>query len=375
MQLVPIAAVLAIVSTALAQNAPVVPRMQRNFQIAPVPADPLEPVTGDTRIPGSPQERAALLALMEKAMENHNLHLRGGAPYHLQASFTAAPSTLNPGGAGVLEESWVSGQNWRWSGNVGGYSNVQMSSNGVVYGTNTVPMPIHFKILRHAVFAPLVTLPRQRTLRSATASIQGVQATCILLSAGWNEQTPAPGRQWYEAEYCINPASGAVQIWSPAPGIYVVYNYANAIAFHGRTLPGGIMVSESGATVIDAQVTSMTDANPGDLSLYTPTAQMAAQGPAIVANLIERFPLIFGESDIAPEAVVQPTIVHATIDQNGKVLEAEALQSSAMSARALAAVINTKFGQRPQPAGASPLLSEVFINVQFRPGGPMQAGR
>jgi hypothetical protein len=153
----------------------------------------------------------------------------------------------------------------------------------------------------------------------------------------------------------------------------VAYNYANAVAFHGRTLPGAIKVTVNGGTVLEAQMTSMTDASPNDLSPYTPTSQMTAQGPATVGGLPVRFPLIMVDGNLGEGSVVQPTIVHVTLDPSGKVLEAEPLQTSAVSERALAAVLNANFGSRPQPAGASPLLSEAFINVQFRPPASLQA--
>jgi hypothetical protein len=86
-----------------------------------------------------------------------------------------------------------------------------------------------------------------------------------------------------------------------------------------------------------------------------------------------RFPLIMWDNNLAEGSVVQPTIVHVTLDPGGKVLEAEPLQTSAVSQRALAAVLNTNFESRPQPAGASPLLREAFINVQFRPPAAFQA--
>jgi hypothetical protein len=219
----------------------------------------------------------------------------------------------------------------------------------------------------------VLAVGRQATLRSANVSIDSAAATCILFSGPQNEQMPAQGRQWYETEYCLNPASGAIRTWSPAPGIYVAYNYANAIAFHGRTLPGAIKVTVNGGTVLEAQMTSMIDASPNDLSPYTPTSQMTAQGPATVGGLPMRFPLIMWDNNLAEGSVVQPTIVHVTLDPGGKVLEAEPLQTSAVSQRALAAVLNTNFESRPQPAGASPLLREAFINVQFRPPAAFQA--
>lgn len=346
-------------------------------QLVPIPPDPAELATGETHVPATPQERASLVALLEKAQVNHQMHARGGAPYNLQVSFTIAPSTLYQGGAGVLQESWVSGRNWRWSAVSGDYSNVQIASGGVVYGQNRAPLPLHFKLLRDAIFAPAGMAGRQMTLRTVNATWQGAAVTCILLSATRAQDTAAQGRQWYETEYCLNPQSGAIQIWSEAPGIYAIYNYANALSFHGRTLPGSITITENGKTVAEAQLTSITDADPSNLSLYTPTSQMESEGPAMVGELPQRFPLMQFDAQSAPgqqPAMVQPTIIHVTIDARGKVLESEALQTSAVSERALTAVLQAEFGVSAQPAQSSPVLREAFINVQFRPAPAMANG-
>src|SRR5262249_44862008 len=142
-------------------------------QFAPVPPDPAELVTGQTSLPSSPQERAALIDLMQKAFDNHSRHQRGGAPYDLRVSFTLAASTVYQGGSGTMEERWVSGRNWKWAAALGNYSNVQVSSNGVVYGRSRAPQPIHFKLLRAAIFAPIGSVGRQMTIRSASTTWQG----------------------------------------------------------------------------------------------------------------------------------------------------------------------------------------------------------
>jgi hypothetical protein len=64
--------------------------------------------------------------------------------------------------------------------------------------------------------------------------------------------------------------------------------------------------------------------------------------------------------------VVQPIIIHAALDVSGKVLEAEALQTSdsALSEAALNLVKNTNYG----PArNRERVQRDVFINVQFVP--------
>jgi hypothetical protein len=47
--------------------------------------------------------------------------------------------------------------------------------------------------------------------------------------------------------------------YSPAPGLYVRYDYTNAIPFHSKTIPGGSIITEAGRTVIQAKTQSVSD--------------------------------------------------------------------------------------------------------------------
>jgi hypothetical protein len=334
--------------------------------IAPVPPDPLELVTGPTQIPVTAEERAALVSLLLNASEHYALHVRGGPAHILQISFNATASTLYPGGAGQLRETWISGQNWRWDGNMGSYSLVRISSNGAVYDSNQNSMlPMHFKLLTDAVFAPIEGAPRQQTLRTASVAWKGSQITCILESGQGNAQVGATGRQWDEREYCIDPGSGLLNISSIAPGIYAVYDYSNALKFHGRVLPGRVTISENGNNVVDAQLTSIADTDAANTIPFTPTAQMISQGPAIRLGLPFGFTLRAPGS--APGNMIQPVVVHSIIDGTGKVQESEALQTSSLTTAALDFVAKMTFGEMKPASGASSIERDQFLEVQFRP--------
>ncbi len=336
----------------------------QDFPVAPVPPDPLELVTGPTQIPANAEQRGALVALMDRAVERYSLHARGGPAHILQISFNATASTLYPGGAGQLRETWTSGENWRWDGNLGGYSLLRISSNAAVYDQNpNSVIPLRLKMLANAVFAPIQGAPRRETLRSATVEWKGAPITCILTSGQGNAQTGATGRQWYETEYCIDPATGLLDLYSIAPGIYTVYDYTNALPFHGRVLPGKVAISENGTTVMDAQLTGIADADATAAGLLTPTAQMIAQGPATALALPSRFAMRGPNPLRGP--VIQPVIVHAVIDTAGRVRESEALQTSGLSAEALNFVTGMKFPPLQPASGAAPLEREAFINVRF----------
>ena len=331
---------------------------------AGVPPDRLELVTGRTEIPQGPQQRGAVVSLLENTLANHNLHLRGNHPYDLQVTFTAAASTLYPAGSGTLEESWVSGQHWRWTAALGGYSQLQIGSDQGVYGQSQQPMPMRLKTVREVLFAPVVLRARQVTIRTASASMNGTALTCILTSAGSNPQVAADGRQWYETEYCIDPATSTLRVFSLAPGIYVAYDYANGHKFHDHLLPGKITVTENGATTVDAQINSVADADANNVALYQPTGAMIAQGAAPVAGMAERFPILIPSTNGTASSAVEHVIVHATLDRAGKILELEALQTNSSTLKALQHVMATTFGALPTPQGASPLLREAYINVR-----------
>ena len=65
--------------------------------------------------------------------------------------------------------------------------------------------------------------------------------------------------------------------------------------------------------------------------------------------------------------VVQPVIVHAILDQKGKVLDAEVVQTSdpALAAAALDVVWHSSY--LPAERKDRPLQREAFINVRFTP--------
>ena len=335
--------------------------------VAPVPPDPLELVTGPTQVPATPAERGALVQLLLNATEKYAMHERNGPAHVLQISFNATSSTLYPGGAGQLRETWISGQNWRWDGALGNYSLLRISSNAAIYDqTPGNAIPLRFKMLVNAIFNPIETAPRRATLRSAKVSWKGTQITCIMTSGQGNAQIGAQGRQWYEKEFCIDPATGLLNIASLAPGVYSVYDYTNALQFHGRVLPGKMTICENGTTVVDAQLTSITDIDPKDTSPFTPTAQMVAQGTAMALGTPERFGLPGGGTP-APGNAIQPAIVHVTLDPRGKVLESEVLQTSSVSTAALSLVNEQNFGVMKTASGAPPIEREAYISVRFQP--------
>jgi len=340
---------------------------QPALTLAP-PSDPLEPVTGTPQDVTSVEQRAAAVALLNQAVDHYSMHAKTTPAQILQMAFHATASTLFPAGAGQLRETWISGQNWRWDASLGSYSLLRISSGGVAWDQQTPQaIPLRIKMLANAVLAPLqfVTL-RVSPTRIASVTWKGAQITCMLIDPSLIPSTQATGRRWGESEFCVDPATGLLDIYSEAPGIYVFYDYTNALKFHDRILPGTVTIDENGAAVVEAQLTSIPDTDPSDTAPFTPTAQMKSQGPAVVLFAPGRGTRIVPTPNIQPGAAIEPVVVHVAFDEQGKVAESEVLQSNSFSAQALALVAQTpRFAELPQADGTPPRQRESFIRVEF----------
>ena len=323
--------------------------------ITSVPADVQEPVTGGIQIPATPADRAAALSLLERARQNSDLHIAGTPPFQLDATFLAS-GNVNDVGSGMLSETWLSGQRWRWTANLGNYSQARIGSGQTGFDEqriSSVPMRVH--MLRGAIFAPVQFGPNPR-LRTAAAQWNGKPVTCALL--GGELGSAVPSRLWDEQEYCIDNASGLLQVRSPAPGTYFAYEYGKNLRFHGRTLPDRITAWVAGASVLDAQI-AIADAGAVNVNTLTPTAEMIAGGPGIALATGQKF-LINVPGGYG--GAIQTVIVHAELAPAGSLLEEE-VSTSADSRLNQAALDLVKQHAFP-PAQTQ---REVYVSVGFVP--------
>jgi hypothetical protein len=332
---------------------------QKKSPIASVPSDSLELVTGATRVPDTPQERARALDLVERARQNSDLSTPGGPAYTLKVNFTAS-GNVQFTGSGEMEETWIGPYVFRWSARLGDFELTRIAVRGAVLDdkpTQFIPMRVH--MLRDALFWPVSFNAADALIRTATAQWKGSEVTCILTSGGMSDATATPGRRWTEREYCVDTKTGLMQVLSDAPGIYVLYDYTNPHHFHGRVLAGKISIVEGGKTVLEANLVNIGDADPNNTSVLTPTQEMRNSGPVLSYTM--RFPQTI---HVAPgAAITQPVIVHALLGSDGKVLDAELVEDSgaALSQSALDLVKRTSYVR----ANNEKLQREAFINVQF----------
>jgi hypothetical protein len=332
---------------------------------APLPYDPLELATGPTLVPDTPAKRELLLSLLERARQNSAMHMPGMAPFRIKVSFNAVGDSHNSG-YGELEETWLNGQTWRWSARIGDYSQLRIFYQGAAYDDKAKGhMPLRLQMVRNSVFWPVGGKFPSALIRMATAKWEGTDVACILMSGPMNDATATPGRRWEENEYCIDPKTGLLRIHSEAPGIYSVYDYNGGIQFHGRTLPRQTMIVEGGTTVLQIHLDGIEDPN-SDPNQFVPTKKMLSHGPGAIMVGPFRFPEVV-PTPAGYSGEIKPVIVHAILDQKGKVLDAEVVGSSdpALSAAALGVVWHSSY--LPAQRDNRPLQREAFINVKFTP--------
>ena len=126
-------------------------------RIAPVPADPLELVTGSIRTADTPARREPALQLLGRAMDSYSLR-SAGRGYDLKVSFTVSSGGQTAfDGAWEMEDIFDPQQGLRWTASTAsGYTTTQISSHGMFYrqGTSNI-VPLRLQEARAALFDPI----------------------------------------------------------------------------------------------------------------------------------------------------------------------------------------------------------------------------
>lgn len=329
---------------------------QNGIPFASVPAYSLEPVTGNAQPLTTLDQRAAALQLIDRARQNYNFYAPNAPTFTLAVSFNSS-GQLQYEGSGFMRETWT-GRGLRWSSEFDGISSQVRMLNGVAWASGG-PVPMRVQMVRDAILWPLANAGFTRGMfRFADVNYNGTALTCILTS-GALPDVPSP-RQWVEKEYCIDPQTGLLHVWSEAPGIYTIYDYSNALQFHGHTIAQQITVVENDTPILQIHVDSLIDAGQVDIRQFMPTSEMRAHGHSFPLRGPLRYPLdVPAAAGVMPK-IIQPVMVHATISRDGQVLEEEALQDASQDLvrKALALVKSSKYA-------ASESQREVFVNVEF----------
>jgi hypothetical protein len=360
--------------TAFGQNA-----LQNALTIAPVPADPLELVTG--QVPAATQaSRAAALQLLSRARSTYQLRDAKQA-WDLKVRFTVdSHGETNYDGAWEMEDRFVPGQGLHWTAkSAAGYSITGIFAPKTTYSEATVAaIPLRLQEARSMLYNPLpsVDYAGSGSIRTFVASFHGSPVTCILMARSRNVQNPAIGRGWEESEECIDSQSGLLQIHSEAPGRYAVYDYSNAPRLGDRLAPRSVTVSEGGRIVSKIQVESLEGRATFDATLFVPTERMkAAQVPAMTS--VKKITRIVSDSQASSQgegpatspmngALTERTVcVFGLVNSAGQLVEAHSLQPSDPNSQAAVKDAKAINFSAMMAAGAPPQQHFVFVIEKF----------
>lgn len=336
---------------------------------AAVPPDPNELVTGPAKVLTNPQERSAALELIDRARQNYTFYGQHAPPFTMKVSFVSTGGSQYEG-QGTMEETWV-GRAERWSAKIGSAETLRIIYQGQFWSDNpSAPIPMRVHMVRDAILWPVENLWPRALLRAAAASLNGKALMCVL-TAGSMANVDQP-RHWVEKEYCIEPQTGNLVVWSEAPGHYVVYDYTAATEFNGHFLANDISIYEAGSRVLQIHVDGINDASGVNPESLKPSSELMAKGPSFGLSGPEKFPMMAPPPAGIKPTLIQPVFVHATLDHSGRVIEAEALQNSnsELASKAIEIVRNAKLGGEgpTREMRAVGPQREIFVNVQLLTG-------
>ena len=332
---------------------------------APVPGDPLELVTGSAQPVMDAAARAALINLITRA---HALANVRSSPYHMKSSFVSTTD-----GAWRLEDESPGRTLYRWSAQGASYSAINLNANQMHYSSQPeAAIPVRLAQVRSALFfMDLVPGPRA-SLRTAQANLNGTTVTCVLMERMFRGTPVGGGRRWEEHEFCIDPTTNLLMTNSPAPGMYIQYDYSAAIHFHDRVLASRFTISEAGQQVIEAKIESVTDPVPDDNALFQPVGLTeVGAGPPSMIPIHVRMGVGSGRvagAETQPPSIdaIQAVSLHAMMSPEGKLTDMEVLASSdpSLNQRALSRVAKMGWANQVQ-AGATPQSYEVYFVNQI----------
>jgi hypothetical protein len=320
----------------------------------------------------TPEGRAAALNLIEHARNNYRLQ-SAGRGYELKVSFFADfGGQTQYNGVWDIDETFGPGLGLRWTAKAAaGYDTTRIDSGRLHYAEGT-PGPIPL-VLHEARGALLGAMPNpdnmdRQWLRTASASFNGVQLTCVLTTALIYAPVPAPGRSWVETEECIDPQSGLLRIHSLVPGRYALYDYTDPVDFHGHVLPRKVTISEEGKPVIELHVDSLKDLSAPDPALFVPTEQMRANGPATGMTGARKISVWPDPGTVPNGSILQPVVVFGLLTPEGTLTDAHSLQPSNPQSELAVTIALARRFRNLTPPGGTPLQQEVFVIQQFALG-------
>ena len=295
-----------------------------------LPYDPLELVTTEAQPTDDPVQRAAALALLEHARGLSNVRAHA---YDLNTIFTSVDTT-GQSAEWALEDASPARDIYRWSADGPGYSGMFLAKDGLLSSNRpTNDVPLRVEQVRDAIFFAYTWAHQHASVRTSAAALNGAELQCVLIAHDVGTHTPTGARNWNEYEYCVDAGTGLLATYSPVPGIYYHYDYADAVHFHGTIIPGGFTISEGGREVVEARTLSVTDPVGASAAMFsgdglTPLGTgPSTEGPEIYSVVGSRPPMSpqGSNSPLAQQIVV----VAAIAGKDGHLNEPEILATTA----------------------------------------------
>ena len=342
---------------------------QTALRMAPIPRDPLEIVTGQIQATDSPANREAALELLTRARQSYALR-NGAQAYDLKASFT-----VNSGGQTDYDGPWqmedISDpkQGLRWTATASaGYTTIQISFKGMTFGTGTAStIPLRLQEARAALFDPIPApgALNRAVIRTSTATFNGTQVTCVLLSGSERATTAIPGRRWEETEECVDPQSGLLQVHSQVPGRYYAYDYSNPPHLGPYVMPRKVVVTEAGKIVSTISVDSLTELPSADPSLFVATAEMTEAGRAVGMAGAQKISRVLGSGTLRAGGTARAVCIFGLVTSSGQLVEAHSLQPSDPNSQAALEAVKQMSFSRPVLPGTRLQQHFIFVIAKF----------
>ena len=340
------------------------------LSLPPVPYDPLELVNSDAQPVQDAEERAAVITMLANA---HNLSNVRAQAYDLKTTFTSFGSSPSDG-RWILEDTSPSRGVYRWTAQGPSYSALYLTINGLLASNQPADaIPLRLVQAREAIFYIYPEVGPNVSLRAATGDLNGLAVRCVLVDrlAGFGRPSQG-GRGWLESEYCVDPKSGLLATYSPAPGLFIHYDYSNAVHFHKTIIPGTFTISVAGRAIIEAHTESATDPPNADNPIFSASGLKTVGAGAVMTPPLRITSSIGGTHVNGASSAVQMVVLHGIVSPENHFIEGEFLATSDATLNEAAMNHANKWPScscqvETQP-GTTPRTREAIFVVEFFPG-------
>jgi hypothetical protein len=117
--------------------------------------------------------------------------------------------------------------------------------------------------------------------------------------------------------------------------------------------------------VSEISVDSLTEIPAADPSLFVPTDEMQASGPAAAMAEAQKISVFQGRGRLSSSETAHPVCVFGLVTPSGQIVEAHSLQPSDPNSQAAVEAVQRMNLGYPVPSGARPEQHFVFVIESF----------